>query len=92
MNNRLIKTVKIVTVCATCLLVLLVGVIIGQYASLNNLNNQKNKLDAELSSMQTYEEELQSGISARKTDSYLELQARQELGMIKEGETVYIYR
>ena len=92
MNSRLVKTVKLVTVCATCLLVVLVGVIVGQYIGLNNLNNKRNKLNAELSSMQTYEEELQSGINARKTDSYLELQARQELGMIKEGETVYIYR
>ena len=90
--RQLNKMVKIVTVCATCLLVVLVCVIIGQYIKLGKLNNQNDQLNAELANMQAYRQQLEAGIATRKSSTYLELQAREQLGMIKEGETIYIYQ
>ena len=90
-QKQLTKLVKIITVCATCLLVVLVCVIIGQYIKLGKLNKQNNELNSELANMQAYREQLESGIATRKSSTYLELQAREQLGMIKDGETLYIY-
>ena len=84
--------VKIVTVCATCILFALICVIVGQYIKLGKLNKQNSELNSELANMKAYRVELESGIATRKSSTYLELQAREQLGMIKEGETIYIYQ
>lgn len=90
-SRNLIKTVKLVTVIATCFLVVLLGVIIGQYIKLGNLKKTNENLSSALANKEAYRRELNSSITARKSSTYIELQAREQLGLIKEGESLYIY-
>lgn len=90
-RRRFIRNVKLITTIATCLLVVLVGVIIGQYVKLGRLNKQNQALASELASKQAYRQQLSEGITSRKSSAYLELQAREQLGLLKDGETLYIY-
>lgn len=91
-QSKFAKIVKISTIVATCFLVIMVGIILGQYIKLGKINRQKNSLDAELASMNSQKQTLEQGINNRLSNSYLEQQAREQLGMIKEGETLYIYK
>ncbi len=91
-QKKFAKMLKIITVCATCVLVVMVGIILGQYIKLGSLNKQSNNLDAELASLNSQRQNLEQGIANRLTDAYIEEQAREQLGMIKEGETLYIYK
>lgn len=90
-HKKFTKIVKIATICATCFLVIMLGIIIGQYIKLGNLKRQENELDTTLASMNEQRLSLEQGISNRMSYAYLEQQAREQLGMIKEGETLYIY-
>lgn len=90
--QKFTKMVKIVTVCASCLLILVIGIIIGQYVKLNNLKQQQRDLDAQIAALAAQRQSLEQGIQNRMTDAYLEGCAREQLGLIREGEILYIYQ
>jgi len=92
MNKRQFrKTIKLVTIIATSVMVILVCVIIGQYIQLAGLKKRSSDLTSQISNLTAYKQELTSGINTRKSSAYIEMQAREQLGMIKEGESLYIY-
>ncbi len=91
-QKKFTKIVKIATICATCFLVIMVGIILGQYIKLGSINRKESNLDAQLASMNSQRQSLEQGIENRLSYSYLEQQAREQLGMIKQGETLYIYK
>lgn len=91
-QQKFTRLVKLITVCATCLLFCLVCVVIGQSIKLNNLKKQEKDLDAQISALAVQQQTLNEGIDYRGKNAYLEEQARERLGMIQEGEVLYIYQ
>lgn len=85
------RVVGIVTVVATIVLVCMVSVVIGQCVQLNKLNNQSKLLETKIERLMATKTELESGIEYRSSDTYVEEQARENLGMIKDGEIIYIF-
>ncbi len=85
------RVVGIVTVVATIVLVCMVSVVIGQCVQLNKLNNQSKLLETRIEKLMATKTELESGIEYRSSDTYVEEQARENLGMIKDGEVIYIF-
>ena len=85
------RIVGMVTVVATVVLVFMVAMVIGQSIELNKLNNQSKLLDAQIERLMATKTELTDGIEYRASDTYIEEQARENLGMIKDGEVVYIF-
>lgn len=85
------RIVGAITVVATIVLVCMVAVVIGQCIELNKLNNQSKLLDASIERLMATKTELTEGIEYRASDAYIEKQARENLGMIKDGEIIYIF-
>jgi len=85
------KIVGAVTVVATFVLVCMVALVIGQCIELNKLNNQSRLLDVSIERLMAQKTDLTEGIEYRESDSYIEEQARENLGMIKDGEVIYIF-
>ncbi|MBQ7453320.1 MAG: septum formation initiator family protein [Clostridia bacterium] len=90
-KSKFRSMVKLITVCATCLLVVLVAVIFGQQIALKNMASKQSELNAELASLENRRVSLENGIDTRISEDYIERQAREQLGMIKKGEIIYIY-
>ena len=87
---KLANLVKLITVACCILLFVLVCIIIGQYSKLGSLSSQMEALDRQIAENTITESDLRAGISRRSSDSFVEQQARENLGMIKEkGETIY---
>ena len=91
-QQKFTKLVKLCTVAATCLLVLLLGIIIGQYVKLSKVNKQNQNLDAQIASLNNERGQLEQGIATRKSPAYIEKTARDQLGMLKDGEIIYIFK
>ncbi len=91
-QQKFTKLVKLCTVAATCLLVVLLSVIIAQYVKLAKVNKQNQNLDAQIASLNNERGQLEQGIAKRKTPSYIEKTARDNLGMLKDGEIIYIFK
>lgn len=88
---KLAQTIKLITVLASVLLFALVCVIGYQYIRMGTLSNRSVSLDRKISELSVTESNLRNGIEARKDPSYVEQQARENLGMIRvNGEVVYI--
>ena len=85
------RIVGAITVVATIVLVCMVAVVIGQCIELNKLNNQSKLLDASIERLMATKTELTEGIEYRASDAYIEKHARENLGMIKDGEIIYIF-
>ena len=91
-QQKFTNLVKLCTVAATCLLVVLLSVIIAQYVKLAKVNKQNQNLDAQIASLNSERGQLEQGIAKRKTPSYIEKTARDNLGMLKDGEIIYIFK
>lgn len=85
------RIVGIATTVATMLLVFIIGVVLVQSVQLNKLNEQSRILDQNIDGLIASKANLESGIKERKTEEYIEQQARENLGMIKDGEIIYIF-
>jgi len=85
------RIVGIATTVATMLLVFIIGVVLVQSVQLNKLNKQSRLLDQNIDGLIASKANLESGIKERKTEEYIEEQARENLGMIKDGEIIYIF-
>ena len=48
-------------------------------------------LDANIEMLMATKTDLENGIAERNTAEYVEEQARENLGMIKDGELVYVF-
>ena len=85
------RIVGLATVVATLLLSIVSLIVIIQSVQLSRLNTQSRMLDLNIERLIAEETSLNSGIAERKSEEYIEQQARENLGMIKDGETVYIF-
>lgn len=85
------RLVGIVTAVATLVLVFVVGVVMVQSIQLGKLNKQSRVLDQNIDRLIASKSNLEEGIKERNTEEYIEEQARENLGMIKNGETIYIF-
>ncbi|MEG1581849.1 MAG: septum formation initiator family protein [Clostridia bacterium] len=91
-GKKLSTLIKTITVCASALLVLLAFVIVFQYVRLGNLKQESLKLSNEISTLTERRKDLENGIISRNGDDFIEDYARDELGKIKDGETIYIFK
>lgn len=87
--NRIVKTI---TIFATLLLFSLLTVIAFQYIELGRQKAEATSLQAKMDSLMRETEDLEEGIDYRLSPHYLESYAREQLGMIKEGEKLYIIK
>jgi cell division protein FtsB len=79
---------KIVLVCMTTFAVISVGVAAFH---IMDLKGQEEKALQELAAKTEQKARLESQLAAIQDKSYIEEQARERLGMVKPGETVYIF-
>lgn len=84
---------KFQTIVVSCIMffVALVGVAIVSFVSLGKTRRENANYDALIASLKQEQQALQNNISNISSDEFLEEKARNELGMIKEGETLYIF-
>lgn len=85
------RIVGLATTVATMLLVFIIGVVLVQSVQLNKLNEQARILDQNIDGLIASKANLESGIKERKSEEYIEQQARENLGMIKDGEIIFIF-
>lgn len=86
------QIVKIVTSCATVLLIALIGVVVYQYVKINKLEKTTEKLDSQIIELQNQRTNLEEGIKNRSTNTFVEDCARDYLGMLRDGEVVFIIK
>lgn len=87
---KLTNLIKLITVGCCIFLFVLVCIIIWQYSRLNSLQARSAALDKQIAENSITQAELEAGIGRRTDDSFVEQQARENLGMIKDqGETIY---
>ena len=85
------RIVGITTVIATMVLVFIVGIVLVQSVQLTKLNKQSRLLDQNIERLIASKTDLENGIKERNTEEYIEQQARENLGMIKDGEVIFIF-
>ena len=85
------RIVGMATVIATMVLTFMVAVVIVQSIQLSKLNNEARMLDANIEQLIASKVNLEAGINERLTEDYIEEQARENLGLIKDGEVIFIF-
>ena len=85
------RMVGIATVVATMMLVVVVGIVMVQSIQLTKLNKESRLLDQNIDRLIASKTDLENGIKERNTEEYIEEQARENLGMIKDGEIIFIF-
>lgn len=88
---KIAQTVKIVTVFASILLFGLFCIVGYQYVKMGTLSRRSSMLDVQIADLSVTQANLEEGIEVRSSDAYVEQQAREHLGMIKNnGEVIYV--
>ncbi len=88
---RLEQIVKIVTVVATLVLVFVTVLSVSLYIKAGVLSSKSKSLDKEINKLSITRAEIEQGIELRNSDAYIEQRAREDLGMIKDDEMLYIF-
>lgn len=90
-EKRTMFIVKLVTTIATLLVVVLVGIVTFQTVKVKNLQKKQQTLDQQIASLQTQMTDLETGITNRSSDIYIEEVARNDLGMLDENEDYFVF-
>lgn len=90
-KTRLENIIRLVTILATLFLVIMTVLAISLYAKAGVLASKNASLDRQIENLSITRAELEQGIAIRKSDAYIEQQARENLGMIRDNETLYIF-
>ena len=90
-KTRLENIVRLVTILATLFVVIMTVLAISLYAKAGVLASKNASLDKQIENLSITRAELEQGIAIRKSDAYIEQQARENLGMIRDNETLYIF-
>ena len=92
MNYRQRK--KIEKIVAMCILSFAVVVIIAVYSfvKLGAVRRENAMYNERILALEIKQDKLKSDVENMQTDEYLQEQARDNLDMIKDGETLYIYK
>lgn len=88
---KLENIVRLVTVLATLVLVFVTVLAISLYVKASVLSSKNSSLDKQIEDLSITKSELEQGIGVRKSDAYIEQKARENLGMVKKGEAIYIF-
>ena len=85
---------KIEKIVAMCMLSFAVVVIIAVYSfvKLGAVRRENAMYNEQISALEVKQDKLKSDVENMQTDEYLQEQARDNLDMIKDGETLYIYK
>lgn len=87
------QTKKIENIIVLCLLAF-VGVVIVAICSIVSVTDARKQVanyDKLINELSAEKQSLEMNITTANSDAYLEEQARGELGMIKDGETIYYF-
>lgn len=90
-KTKLENIVRLVTVLATLVLVFVTVLAISLYVKASVLSSKNSSLDKQIEDLSITKTELEQGIDVRKSDAYIEQKARENLGMVKKGEAIYIF-
>lgn len=90
-KTRLENIVRLVTILATLVLVFVTVLSVSLYIKAGVLSSKNKSLDKQIESLSITQANLEKQIDIRNDEAYLEQKARENLGMIKENETVYIF-
>ena len=90
-NYKQVRKFQAMIVSCMLFFVVVVGVAIVSFVSLGKARRQNARYDDLIASLKQEEASLREGIAHVSDPDYLEERARNELGMIKEGETLYIF-
>ena len=84
---------KFETIIVSCImfLVVLVGVAIVSFVSYGKTRRANAEYDDLIASLKQEQAALENGINQAQTPGYLEEKVRNEFGMIREGETLFIF-
>lgn len=88
-STRFSITIKWITAAAAVLLFVLVVVIVVQYAQMGSLHAKKNNLEANLEKLYEQQATLDEAIENRSSIAFAEQFARENLGMIKDGDKIF---
>ena len=84
------KMIKLITVCASIFLFALIVLSCGLYIRAGQLAAKSASLDKKIEELSITQISLEEGIKTRSSDAYIEQQAREQLGMIKDDEEVFV--
>ena len=85
-----VKKVKLITICATIFLFAMIVLSVSLYIHANQLAAKSASLDKKIEELSITQISLEEGIKTRSSDAYIEQQAREQLGMIKDDEEVFV--
>jgi len=91
-DSALSARIKKLTIIATLILLILIAIIVVEYIRLGNLRAEAKRLEETRAQYEQQIEDLEQGNKERATRSFVEQYARDEMGLIKEGETRYIFK
>ena len=85
------KKLEAIIVSCMLFLVVLVGVTIVSFVSYGKTRKANAEYDDLIASLKQEQAALENGINQAQTPGYLEEKVRNEFGMIREGETLFIF-
>lgn len=91
-NYKQRKKVQAIIVSCMLFFVALVGVAIASFVSIGKTRKQNAEYDALIASLKQEKASLSASLGDVESPDYLEEKARNEFGMIKEGETLFIFK
>ena len=89
-NSKARKMVKLITIFATIFLFAMIVLSFGLYIHAGQLSAKSASLDKKIEELSITQISLEEGIKTRSSDAYIEQQARDQLGMIKDDEEVFV--
>ncbi len=85
------KFERIIVSCMLCLVVLVVVAVVS-FVSYGKTRKENARYDAMIASLKEEQAKLSSDIDEVQSEEYLEEKIRNEFGMIKDGETLFIFK
>ena len=84
------RRVQLITVIAVCLLLTLLVALIGQIVTKAQLSATHKSLQNELAKLEQEADSISAEIELKTSDRYAEQYAREEWGLVKDGETKFV--
>ena len=91
-NSKQMKKIEKIIALSIFAFVVVFVVAVFSFVEVGKARRKNAKYDTFIASLQVQKSSLESNIEEMKNDDYLNEQARDYLGMIKDGETLYIYK
>ena len=84
---------KVERIIASCMLILVAVIVFSvfSFVSLGKARRKQAKYDEMIASLKQEQSSLENNLGYMNSPEYLESQARDHLGMIKDGENLYIF-